>query len=324
LVTSLIVNTKNRFSIHRKKLTIALLLLAVLIASLFIYGIAINSTDDWVTVVVADFSLEDAVPVTSEIELKAAINNENAANNTQTIIALNKDISLTETLTIPTNTNIILTSNKTTEFYKLTNTVEGNTITINTGGRLQISGIIVTHTHKEGTRGPGRSNVTPTEITRGTGVYVEDNGILILSKGEISGNVADSGVVNRGTFKMTDGTITKNTAGDGGGVYNSGNFSMSGGAITNNRVGHSGGGVFNWGNFSLSGGEISNNNAAPWEELLIDGVGGGVFNLGTFSMSGGTIINNADKMGANDISPGGIFKWSGGTIANKTKHFWWL
>ena len=191
LVTSLTVNTKTRFSIHRKKLTIALLLLVVLIASLFIYEIAINRADDWVIVSVAEFSLEDAVHVTSETDLKAVIDNNSAADNTQIIIALDKDISLTETLTIPTNTDIILTSNQATDFYKLTNTVEGNTITVNAGGRLQISGIIVTHTHKDGTatRRPDLSRLTQTEVTRGTGVYVEDTGTLVLSKGEILGTL---------------------------------------------------------------------------------------------------------------------------------------
>jgi len=300
----------------------------VLIASLFIYEIAINRADDWVIVSVAEFSLEDAVHVTSETDLKAVIDNNSAADNTQIIIALDKDISLTETLTIPTNTDIILTSNQATDFYKLTNTVEGNTITVNAGGRLQISGIIVTHTHKDGTatRRPDLSRLTQTEVTRGTGVYVEDTGTLVLSKGEILGNFAGSGVVNKGTFKMSGGTIAKNTARDGGGVYNSGNFSMSGGVITHNRVENrgGGGGVYNSGNFSMSGGTISNDIAAPSEVLVFGGECGGVCNLGTFSMSGGIITNNTAKLSDNDMNSGGIFKWSGGTIANKTKHFWWL
>jgi hypothetical protein len=95
---------------------------------------------------------------------------------------------------------------------------------------------------------------------------------------------------------MLDGEISGNTAifdgvyGNGGGVYNTGSFVMSGGAISDNTASSVGGGVYNdvSGSFVMSGGEITHNTAS---------MGGGVQYFsgsvkGTFTLSGGKIFNN--------------------------------
>jgi hypothetical protein len=288
-----IINVKAKSGVcHKKLLIIFSILLVVLLSSLVVYK---------VTVVDDVFSSDGSVQVETEKALKTAI--DNIPLNTSTLVVLSRDIALTETLIIPDNKNITLTSNKANGFYKLIGVSLENTITIETNGKLQLDGVIVTHVAES----LGRS-----------GVYVNTNGTLILSKGEISGNT-DKGVYNLGTFTMSGGIISNNTATYGGGVTNMGTFSMSGGKIIDNRSDDFGGGVQNYGVFNMLGGEISNNTAIPWHPLKFAGVGGGVSNSGVFTMSGGIISNNTAKLGANDISSGKNFTWTGGTITDETK-----
>ena len=108
-----------------------------------------------------------------------------------------------------------------------------------------------------------------------------------------------------GSFLMTDGEISGNTAKDGGGVYVMRNamFEMSGGTITGNSAKHTdglhgGGGVYSAGSFTMSGGEITSNTASE--------SGGGVnIDSGAFIMKDGEIsLNTAlGNMG------GGVAVW---------------
>ncbi|MCL2643464.1 MAG: hypothetical protein FWD52_08170 [Candidatus Bathyarchaeota archaeon] len=285
------VNTKH--NTHNKKtLLLTLLLIAILlITTTLIIG---KLTERTVVDVLFDtpVSLEKAVLVTSEKELKTAVNNAQSKTSKAVIIALDDDIALTETLTIPKNKRIILTSNNNNNngegvrgdaFFKLMGANEENTITVCEKGGLRIAGIIVTHAKGD----------------RGRGAYVEPYGTLILSYGKISDNMYHSyaGVVNWGTFIMCGGEVSYNNAtgrdtwgnlgasrgGSGGGVYNCGAFIMNGGEIKNNVSMEYGGGVRNMGNFVMSGGEISYNTASA---------GGGVANGDIFVMSGGEISYN--------------------------------
>ncbi|MBD5441030.1 MAG: right-handed parallel beta-helix repeat-containing protein [Treponema sp.] len=127
----------------------------------------------------------------------------------------------------------------------------------------------------------------------GSTVYIQSPGTLTMMEGaKITGNEStDSGhcvYVNAyGTFNMTGGEITGNTANkSGGGVYNSSStFNMSGGKISENTANNNGGGVCNSGTFTMTGGEITNNNATEH--------GGGVYNTrnSTFTQ-GGTVSDN--------------------------------
>ncbi|MCL2135879.1 MAG: hypothetical protein FWH37_10130 [Candidatus Bathyarchaeota archaeon] len=244
-------------------------------------------------------ALENDLHVKNEEELKNAINN--TSNKKATTINIDNDITLTETLKIPTNKNITLTSNKITEYYKLIGAEYKSTIFVDKDSTLKIDGVIVTH--------------IKTAISAGGGIYVEENGLLILYSGEISNNEAvdhgspfspgasGGGVCNRGVFEMYGGKISGNQVyglgssggGSGGGVFNTGIFTMTGGEITNNVANVYGGGVFNTGIFTMTGGEITNNIAENW--------GGGVSTFGTFEWLGGVISGNTAKISGNNVYP---------------------
>ncbi|MDR1220560.1 MAG: penicillin-binding protein activator LpoB [Treponema sp.] len=154
------------------------------------------------------------------------------------------------------------------------------------------------------------------------GVWVL-SGTFTMSGGNISGNSASFGgggvFVDGGTFTMSGGTISGNTASLGGGVSVSyGTFTMSGGAISGNTSSSSGGGgvaVYK-GTFTMSGGTISGNTTSS------PGFGGGgvAMSDGTFTMSGGTISGNTTALGSFgggvDVSGGMFVKSGGGTIDN--------
>jgi hypothetical protein len=144
-------------------------------------------------------------------------------------------------------------------------------------------------------------------------VIVNHNGTFTMEGGTISGNTAvngggvyvGNGAGAPGTFEMTGGiigtigTIGRNTATSGGGVYVDlgSTLTMSDeAAISGNTATSQGGGVHSLGTFNMSGGAISGNTAAN---------GGGVWtnNSGAvLTMSGGTISGNTASSNG-----GGVF-----------------
>ncbi|MDR2707181.1 MAG: hypothetical protein LBB87_00315 [Nitrososphaerota archaeon] len=259
--------------VSRRYLLLTSLLIVVLASSLFVCIFMMNGCDG--------ISLEHVIHVKNEDELKNMINN--TVNKKSTVVALDNDITLTETLRIPDDKDITITSNKATEYYKLIGAEGKSTVFVDGKGILKLDGIIITHVNH---RGP--------EL--GGGVYVAEGGWLIMCSGEISGNSA------------SDVGDPFRSASSGGGVYNLGIFDMQGGKISNNIVsttgssgapgGGCGGGVYNHGIFTMSGGEISNNNA-------VNG-GGGVSNgsNASFERLGGVISGNTASNG-NDVYPDG-------------------
>ena len=238
--------------------------------------------------VVRDFSVEEAVHVGSEIELRTAINN--TAPNIPLTIALDKDVRLTKgALIVGVDQIIILISGgEVVGGCKLFGVEGVSTIVVEGNGTLKLDGVVVTHTK------PGR------------GVYVEESGCLILYSGEITGNtiyvreVSGGGVYNLGVFEMYGGKISKNyvsnyslISGYGGGVYNNGTFTMYGGEITNNTAIMHGGGVYNTycGTFTMFDGKIADNDGGH--------LGGGIYNAGTFNKFGGNISGNIAAEGNN-------------------------
>jgi len=226
------------------------------------------------------------VYVATETELRAAVNNAVEP----TLIVFTADIQLTSTtLTIASGKDITLTSSG-TGFFKLIGAPGTNTTTINTGGTLELAGIIVTHNSGD----------------IGRGVYVNFSATLILSSGEISGNNVDTsihsdatnggGVYNWGTFIMNGGTVSKNSAYNGGGVYNIGTFIMNDGLFSENSASGAGGGVDNSGTFEMNSGTFYRN-------MAVDG--GGVINsvFSTFTLNNGNFLENQVTHGAG----GGIY-----------------
>jgi hypothetical protein len=144
--------------------------------------------------------------------------------------------------------------------------------------------------------------------TDGSVVHIASGGIFTLKNGIIRGgtsSIGGGGVFVYGTFFMSGGTITGNTAPQGSGVINGGVFYMSGGEISENTSSLAqGAAVSTSGDFFMSGGTITRN----------EGIGcSGVYVIyETFTMSGGTITNNtstsptADGVGVY-ISSGGSF-----------------
>jgi TolB-like protein len=136
-------------------------------------------------------------------------------------------------------------------------------------------------------------------------VEIAKGGTLRMETGATISNGASSGngggvYVSGGTFTMSGGTISGNTAsyggGGGGGVFvNSGTFTMSGGTISGNTSSYGGGVYVNSGTFTMSGGTISGNTVSG-------GYGGGVsvYSSGVFIKTSGTIdgTNSATNGGS--------------------------
>ncbi|MDR2707801.1 MAG: hypothetical protein LBB87_03525 [Nitrososphaerota archaeon] len=215
---------------------------------------------------------DNVVHVKNESELKNAI--DNASSSKETIIALDNDITLTESaITIPYNKDITLTSDRSSGFYKLISGVASEATIYVDGGALKIDGIIVS----------GGSS---------SGIHVSNKGVLVMYDGEISDNSA-----------FISGFNPFGYVGVGGGVrIDSGVFEMYGGKISNNRAQGSGGGVrtgLGGAVFSMFGGEISGNTAE---------YGGGVYiggDYANFSWVGGVISGNTTTIEGNDVYPSG-------------------
>jgi len=118
-----------------------------------------------------------------------------------------------------------------------------------------------------------------------------------------------------GTFEMTGGTISNNTAKNGGGVsLTGGTFTMSGGTISNNTASGNGGGVYlGNGTFTMRNGTIMGNIASS--------AGGGVWNgyNGKFTKAGGTITGNK-----NDQANGNVVKDENGNVLARRGHAVWV
>ena len=134
--------------------------------------------------------------------------------------------------------------------------------------------------------------------------------------------------VNGGKFNMYGGVIKNNTAGtskalsNGGAVYvgSNGTFTMTGGEITGNTATRNGGGVAVYnGTFTMSGDAKILNNSAKQDYNSIEHLGGGVYvgEKGTFTMSGNTSVEgNLARAGYTDSNAqgGGVYVSNGGTF----------
>ena len=123
----------------------------------------------------------------------------------------------------------------------------------------------------------------------GAGVAV-NGGTALIQGGRITENKG-SGIVNKGTLKMSGGEVYSNLGAlNGGGVLTSGTFTMSGGSIFNNRVQKAGGGIAVLPDsvMNLSGGMIKGNTA---------GEGKGIhFNGAALNMSGAAQVDASNDV----------------------------
>lgn len=145
----------------------------------------------------------------------------------------------------------------------------------------------------------------------GGGIYMQSDkfstgvNTVVINGGTISGNSAYQGggiYAPGGIVTMTGGTFSGNTAtAEGGGIYTGGGtIDMSGGSFTGNIAGTNGGGAFvQAGNVTVSGGSITGNEAT--------GNGGGMaIDGGSFTMISGTMTDNtAGSHGGGVYTKGG-------------------
>ncbi|MBR3426867.1 MAG: T9SS type A sorting domain-containing protein [Bacteroidales bacterium] len=157
----------------------------------------------------------------------------------------------------------------------------------------------------------------------GGGIHIHGNSTFTMKSGSISGNTANNGggvsigtsdnVNYNSTMTMTGGSIDHNSAGSfGGGVYNCSALNVSGGTISDNHANNCGGGVYNSNNgtFTMENGTISNNNTT--NNRTPNG-GGGVCNNNNFTCTGGAISNNASA-----ADGGGVYSPGPAVIQNAT------
>jgi hypothetical protein len=283
---------KDKSSGLRKKWVIPVVLIMILLFSLSICVFV-----PWVGR--QNANIKNGVHVGDVNELKKAI--DNAPDGVRVAIIFDKGIALTESLIIPANKDISLSSNSNFEFFKLVGMFGTSTIIVESDSVLRLDGINVTHANG----------------ATGTGVTINSDGTLIMSDGVIFGNTcgyaeyAGGGVANNGgTVNLLGGAISNNKARAGSGIDNNyGTVNVSDGVIANNTAEEYGGGVANRGGiFSMSGGIIVNNTATT---------GGGVhiWTATDFTMSGGIVSNNtANEAGGGVYIYGGVFEMSGVSI----------
>ena len=162
-------------------------------------------------------------------------------------------------------------------------------------------------------------NMYKGSIDSNAGHVTTSNSTTTINGGGVSMNNNSGYSGDGGIFNMYGGTITNNSATNGGGVYmcnNGGNiFNLYGGSITGNTATDQGGGVYSAsGEITMTGGSIDHNNASQGAGMYESG--------GSAAMSGGSITGNTatGKGGGVYVSKYGNFKISGSVqITGNTK-----
>ena len=213
----------------------------------------------------------------------------------------------------------------------------GGTITDNTatkgGGGVYVSGGTFT---MNGNASVTSNRATDRDNGTGGGVYVVDGTFTMNDNASITGNTAtstDGGVgvyttSTTATFTMNGGTISGNTATNGGGVgvYGTGSafatngsaFIMNGGAISGNTATNNGGGVYvsKSGTFEMHNSASVTGNTAS-DNTADQGNGGGVYVYsGTFEMNDTASVsgNTATNSKSENTTYGGVYVSSNGTF----------
>ena len=268
-------------------------------------------------------------------ELTAIISSSEGTAEDPEKIYLLKDVTLSDTLVIPSSAYIhligggdqlsVTTSQYLDELFRVQGQltvenicVDGNSRSrgfyVETGGKLAVCDNTVI-TRGNATRGANSA--------KNSGGAVYNQGTLQLIAGELNSNVAENGgaVFNSGTFSAGNVSICDNTASmAGGAVYNSGNAVLEKGTVVSaNRadvsvaVGLSGAGgaIYNDGSLTCNEGCLIENNRAGY-------YGGGVYTSGKMYIKGAKICRNVTSGGSEGVRGqrsvncgGGVFVFSG-------------
>gem|GEM_PF-6854204 len=186
----------------------------------------------------------------------------------------------------------------------------GGAVLINSGNLTLLQGSAI------------RSNVA----AGGGGVYVFQ-GNIDMQGGAVTANTALSvgggvlfgSVTGPYTFNMSGGSISANSANDGGGVYVGANdFMMSGGTISGNSATSYGGGVAIWNHssFHLSGGIIGGYGAAANTAFSGGGIAVAIETENSLIISDGSIVGNQATEGGGISVLAGTCNIVGGNISN--------
>jgi len=200
------------------------------------------------------------------------------------VVEVDQSFTLDYLVTIPTNPNgatLTIRSANPTAPVILKRGISGNLFWVSYNAALILEDVII-----DGDSDGGFENVV------GPLIWVS-GGTFIMNQGGIVRNNAAGGVlVADGSFTMTGGIISGNTASSGGGVHFAGGiFTMTGGTISGNTA-SSGGGVYIYNDsfFSMTGGSISGNTAS---------YGVGVYvSSGTFNLNGGVVAGTGTSINA--------------------------
>ena len=272
---------------------------------------------------IAAFSNEETLTVTDLTELLSALDNENCKK-----IEVNGSFDVTQKLTV----NRELTIYGGTSGATLNRGAKDiNLFYVESSGKLTLENITI-----DGKKGTYQ-DCKPLIYTTGTltlekGAVLQNNhaqyvgsaiqamgGSLIMNGGFIQDNETahNGGGISLGqdaTFKMTGGTIQRNTGDGGGGIDAQCQVTMTGGTIQNNTATRCGGGIMlnrSGSGLVMSGGSITGNHAKA-SSRSDSGNGGGVYaNSGTkLTLSNGASIENntAEKNG------GGVYAYSSATL----------
>ena len=276
---------------------------------------------------IAAFSEEETLTVTDLTELISALNNENCKK-----IVVNGSFDVTQKLTV----NRELTIYGGTSGVTLNRGDKGiNLFYVESSGKLTLENITI-----DGKKGTYK-NCNPLIYTKGTLTLEKDavlqnnhaqyvgsaiqamGGSLIMNGGFIQDNETayNGGGIYLGqdaTFKMTGGTIQRNTGDGGGGIDAQCLVTMTGGTIQKNTATRCGGGIMlnrSGVGLVMSGGSITENHAKA-SSSSDSGNGGGVYaNTGAkLTLSNGASIENntAEKNG------GGVYAYSSATLTLNT------
>ena len=214
----------------------------------------------------------------------------------------------------------------------------GGGIFIGSGAKLTISGSAVVggDQYHDGT---DTNKTRGNSAAVGGGIYLmKGSEKTKITGGSITYNKADSiggGIYmmdNGAEAEMTGGSITHNKGGkSGGGVYISDYnstprslFTLKGGTVSYNTA-KNGGGITAFGDFNMDGGSIEENTATGDSDPRLNlGTGGGIdLVAATMNMTGGEIKKNKAKRGGG-VSIGlsgardAVLNMSGGTISGNT------
>jgi Ca2+-binding RTX toxin-like protein len=228
-------------------------------------------------------------------------------NTARTIILTSGELALTDSATttiVGSGANLLTVSGSNTSRVFAINlsasaVISGLTIT---GGK-DPSNFIGAGLRNDGTVTLNNVNVINNSGLGGGGIggVANVNAIMTLNDCFISGN--NIGVFTRGTFVMTNSTVSGNTGNNGGGLYTTGgNLTLTYSTFSGNTAGGSAGGL----NVRYAAATLTNCTVSG--NTCDNGAGGGVNTSagGSAVLTNCTIVGNIAGVGAGDGAGGGI------------------